>query len=66
MPSITFHSRTFGRDPADLCEEQQQRELRKAAAQQPVKRPVLTVRNGWSEARKKAEELFDFPAAASR
>jgi hypothetical protein len=61
MPSITFHSRTFGRDPADLCEAKQQRELRKAAAQQPVKRPVLTARTGWSEARKRAEELFTLP-----
>jgi hypothetical protein len=53
-------------NPEAIMEARQQRELRKAAAQQPVKRPVLTVRTGWSEARKRAEELFDFPAAASR
>jgi hypothetical protein len=54
-------SQMYG-NPEAIMEAKQQRELRKAAAQQPVKRPVLTVRTGWSEARKRAEELFS-PAA---
>jgi hypothetical protein len=65
MKSQALESHMYG-DPMDVLAAKQQRELRKAAAQQPVKRPVLTVRSGWSEARKRAEELFDFPAAASR
>ena len=65
MKSQTLESHMYG-DPLEVYAAKQQRELRKAAAQQPVKRPVLTVRTGWSEARKRAEELFDFPAAASR
>jgi hypothetical protein len=56
-------SQMYG-NPEAIMEARQQRELRKAAAQQPVKRPVLAVRSGWSEARKRAEQLFDFPAAA--
>jgi hypothetical protein len=55
-------------DPMAILEAKQAREKRQA--QQEQKRPTLTVRRksteGWSEARKAAEALFDLPAAASR
>lgn len=60
MKSQALESHMYG-DPMEILAAKQQRELRKAATAQPVKRPVLTVRTGWSEARKKAEELFSLP-----
>ncbi len=53
-------------DPMAILEAKQAREKRQA--QQEQKRPILTLTRkpsgGWSEARKRAEELFDFPAGA--
>jgi hypothetical protein len=52
-------------DPMAILEAKQAREKRQA--QQERKRPTLTVKrkssDGWSEARKAAEQLFDLPAA---
>jgi hypothetical protein len=54
----------------DVYAAKQARERR--AAERPtqtVQRPTLSLKRKsgeWSEARKRAEELFDFPAAASR
>ena len=62
--SITFESRTFGVDPMLLLEREQNRQANEQ--KRAEKRRTLTVKPGWSEARKRAEELFDFPAAASR
>jgi hypothetical protein len=67
MSSITFQSRTYGIDPMkalEIKQSQQANERRREA-----KRPTLSLKprdGGWSEARKRAEALFDFPAAASR
>jgi hypothetical protein len=62
--SVTFESRTFGVDPMILLEREQNRQANEQ--KRAEKRRTLTVKPGWSEARKRAEELFDFPAAASR
>ena len=48
----------------EIKQSQQANEQRREA-----KRPALSPKprdGGWSEARKRAEALFDFPAAASR
>lgn len=48
---------------AEIRQAQQANEQRRADA----KRPTLSLKprdGGWSEARKRAEALFDFPAAA--
>jgi hypothetical protein len=55
-------------DPMSILEAKQAREKRQS--QQEPKRRTLTVKKRadgeWSEERKAAEALFDFPAAASR
>jgi hypothetical protein len=62
--STALESHMYG-DPMAILEAKQAREKRQA--QQEQKRPVLTLKrkssDGWSEARKKAEALFDLPAA---
>ena len=70
MESRTLESQMYG-NPEDVYAAKQAREARKAAekAAQPVHRPTLTLKRKsgeWSDARRRAEELFDFPAAASR
>jgi hypothetical protein len=54
-------------DPMEVYAAKQAREKRQA--ERPAsKRPILTLKSRktgeWSEARKAAEELFDFPAGA--
>ena len=53
--SATFQSRTFGRDPADLYEAQQEREQRES------RRVGEAIGKRWSSARQAAEDLFDLP-----
>ena len=70
MRSTALPSDHYG-DPLAVYAAKQAREARKAAekAAQPVHRPTLSLKRKsgeWSEARRRAEELFDFPAAASR
>jgi hypothetical protein len=65
MPrSTALESHLYG-DPMAILEAKQAREKRQA--QQERKRPTLTLKprkaEGWSEARKAAEALFDLPAA---
>jgi hypothetical protein len=57
--SITFQSRSFGIEPSRALEEKQAEEARQH------KRGMLYAKPGWSEARKRAEALFDIPASAS-
>lgn len=67
MRSYALPSSHYG-NPEDICAANQAREKRQA--EKAPKRPTLTLKprdeKGWSEARKKAEALFDLPAAASR
>lgn len=70
MRSTALPSDHYG-DPLAVYAAKQAREARKAAekAAQPVHRPTLTLKRKsgeWSEARRRAEELFEIPAAASR
>jgi len=58
-----LESRMYGNPERVLEEKQAQQANEQKRAE---KRRTLTVKPGWSEARKRAEELFDFPAAASR
>jgi hypothetical protein len=51
-------------NPERVLEEKQAQQANEQ--KRAEKRRTLTVKPGWSEARKAAEELFDFPAAASR
>jgi hypothetical protein len=51
---VPLESRAYG-NPEDIVSAQQ---TQKARAQ---KRRILTVKPGWSEARKRAEELFSPP-----
>ena len=65
MESNALESHLYG-DPMKILEAKQSRAARQA---EKPKRPTLSLKprdGGWSEARKRAEELFDFPAAASR
>jgi hypothetical protein len=55
-----LESHMYG-DPMRVLEAKQAREAN--AAKRAEKRPTLHVRKEWSEARKAAEALFDFPAA---
>ena len=66
-----LRSRDYG-NPEDIVAARQAEAANKAKraaeaeADTPVaRRPVLTVRKGW-HARKAADALFDFPAAASQ
>jgi hypothetical protein len=57
-------------DPMEVYAAKQAREKRQAE-RPAAKRPILALKSRktdgeWSEARKRAEELFDFPAAASQ
>jgi hypothetical protein len=66
MRSYALPSSQYG-NPEDICAANQAREKRQV--QQEPKRPTLSLKRKsgeWSEARRRAEELFDFPAAASR
>lgn len=50
-------------DPMRVLEAKQAREAN-AQKRAEAKRPTITLKRGeWSEARKRAEALFDFPAA---
>ena len=51
-------------NPERVLEEKQAAQAN--AEKRAEKRRTLTVRKEWSDARKAAEALFDFPAAASR
>jgi hypothetical protein len=62
--SITFESRTFGVNPMDLVEREQNRQANEQ--KRAEKRRTLHVREGWSEARKAAEALFDLPPRLGR
>jgi hypothetical protein len=58
---VPQESRMYG-NPEDICAANQARranEQKRAEA----KRKTLTVKEGWSDARKNAEALFDIPAA---
>ena len=62
MSSITLQSRSYGIDPMkalEIKQSQQANEQRREA-----RRPTLSLKprdGGWSEARKRAEELFSLP-----
>lgn len=56
MRSFALPSYQYG-DPMRVLEQKQAAE---ANAEKRGKRPVLHCKPGWSEARKRAEELFDF------
>jgi hypothetical protein len=49
-------------NPERVLEEKQAQQANEQ--KRAEKRRTLTVKPGWSEARKRAEELFDFPAGA--
>jgi hypothetical protein len=49
-------------NPERVLEEKQAAQAN--AEKRAEKRRTLTVKAGWSEARKAAEQLFDFPAGA--
>jgi hypothetical protein len=49
-------------NPERVLEEKQAAQAN--AEKRAEKRRTLTVKAGWSEARRRAEELFDFPAGA--
>jgi hypothetical protein len=73
MESRALESQMYG-NPEDVYAAKQAREARKAAekAAQPVpRRPILTLPSRkmdseWSEKRKAAEALFDFPPRLGR
>jgi hypothetical protein len=53
--SITFESQTYGKDPAKLLEDEQNRQQRESRRVGEVLGPR------WSSAREAAERLFDLP-----
>ena len=66
MESRALESQMYG-NPEDVYAAKQARERR--AAEKPAHRPTLSLKRKsgeWSEARRRAEELFEIPAAASR
>lgn len=63
MRSTALPSNCYG-DPMKVLEQKQQQAAN--AENRAEKRRTLTVKPGWSEARKRAEALFEIPAAASR
>lgn len=58
MRSTALPSSHYG-DPCRVLEEKQNREAN-AKKRADAKRPILHAKPGWSEARRRAEELFDF------
>lgn len=72
MKSQALESYLYG-DPSKVLEIRQSQQINaaKRSAEPVSKRPTLTLKlrradGEWSEERKKAEALFDIPAAASR
>ena len=68
MRSTALESDQYG-DPMRVLEIKQAREANRAKreAEKPAKRPTITLkREGWSEARKAAEALFDLPPRLGR
>ncbi|MBN3757207.1 hypothetical protein G3N95_29995 [Paraburkholderia sp. Tr-20389] len=65
MRSTALPSYQYG-DPMRVLEQKQAAEAREKRKAESQPRRTLTVKAGWSEARKAAEALFDFPAAASQ
>ena len=66
MRSYALPSSHYG-NPEDICAANQAREKRQA--EKEPKRHTLSLKRKsgeWSEARRRAEELFEIPAAASR
>lgn len=62
MRSSALPSYQYG-DPMKVLEQKQQQAAN--AGKRAEKRRTLTVKPGWSEARKRAEELFDFAGSGA-